>query len=238
MIETNFLDSLIASPEDLEPLADDCQSVFVWHVKFEAMGGRLYPGLGWHLPQPAQLTADKKNKHHFILSRYVMFDGVRSRVANYKDNTRAFGFNPPVIVKNETAAEKIASSDAALVPTPPHRTVTLFVKKAFNFAFPRSAAEANKTRKRAEEGGLFGEQHASDDNSEASKSDQMSIDDRPEASGKETETGEPLILPNGEEGANEAGNGKEASSDDFTGRGLESAPKSSKGEEGAGEAQS
>lgn len=67
-IETQFLERIISSLAELEPLANGCQDVLVWHTKMEARKTDPYP-YNWQLPQPSGLIPDEK---FTATARYVV----------------------------------------------------------------------------------------------------------------------------------------------------------------------
>eukprot|EP00271_Cylindrocystis_brebissonii_P004904 TRINITY_DN16827_c0_g1_i1.p1 TRINITY_DN16827_c0_g1~~TRINITY_DN16827_c0_g1_i1.p1 ORF type:complete len:437 (-),score=51.76 TRINITY_DN16827_c0_g1_i1:135-1445(-) len=59
-LENDFLEKLVRSVDELEPLADLCESVHVWHVRFESRSRVSFPRL-WHKPQPQLLSSDNSS---------------------------------------------------------------------------------------------------------------------------------------------------------------------------------
>ena len=56
-METLFIERLISSVTELEPLADNCRDVLVWHIHFESNRSDPYP-INWRLEQPTKLIPD------------------------------------------------------------------------------------------------------------------------------------------------------------------------------------
>lgn len=87
MIETRLLESLVEEIEALEPLANDCQEVNVWHTKLESWYNDPYPK-DWRLPQPENLAPDKTNEHS---PRYIV-RGERYYIKDWNDSSLPFGY--------------------------------------------------------------------------------------------------------------------------------------------------
>lgn len=94
-IETLFLDKLVTGVHELEPLADNCQDVYIWHVKFESAPNEPYPK-DWRLPQPQNLVPDSDPIRG--ISRYVLANGERQKIKDYNESI-PFGYK--VIPKKE-----------------------------------------------------------------------------------------------------------------------------------------
>lgn len=66
MLESLFLELLVPDESELEPLADDCQQVWVWHVKFE---GRWLPyPRSWRVVQPVRLVPGEYRGSYFLIN--------------------------------------------------------------------------------------------------------------------------------------------------------------------------
>ena len=60
-LESDFVSQLVASPAELEPLADLCRRVLVWHKHAEDASAALYPE-DWRLVNPALTRLEGRKK--------------------------------------------------------------------------------------------------------------------------------------------------------------------------------
>ena len=75
-LEANFLQKLVPDATFLEPLANGCTEVLVWHMHVEANPRFRYPK-GWVIPQPQNLVlAEKGSNWRFVVH------GKRHAIAN------------------------------------------------------------------------------------------------------------------------------------------------------------